>query len=186
MTLYEMAKVINDMRDMTLTRARLLDGREAYALTILHRAGAFREIVMPVWDAQAADPACLLRDRVQAAFGAAPEQNTDMPYVIAVDFDGCLCDSHWPELGEPIPEVIAELKRRQREGCKIILWTCRVGKPLRAACAWCEAHGLQFDAVNDNLPELKAKFGANPRKITADEYWDDRSVPRGLTRRTVH
>ena len=29
------------------------------------------------------------------------------PYIIAVDFDGCLCDSYWPELGEPIPEVLA-------------------------------------------------------------------------------
>lgn len=102
------------------------------------------------------------------------------PYIIAVDFDGCLCDSYWPELGEPIPEVLAEIKRRQREGCKIILWTCRVGKALAAAVDWCGAHGLVFDAVNDNLPVVKRAYGGDSRKITADEYWDDRAVRRGV------
>ncbi|MCI7811602.1 MAG: hypothetical protein MR552_06675 [Clostridiales bacterium] len=103
----------------------------------------------------------------------------ERPYIIAVDFDGYLCDSCWPELGEPIPEVLAEIKRRQAAGCKIILWTCRCGEMLEAAVDWCAAHGLHFDAVNDNLPEVQAAYDANPRKITANEYWDDRAIRRG-------
>lgn len=105
---------------------------------------------------------------------------TERAPILAVDFDGCLCDSYWPELGEPIPEVLAEVKHRQRLGWKVILWTCRVGAQLEAAVDWCAAHGLHFDAVNDNLPEVKAAYGENPRKITANEYWDDRAVRRGI------
>ena len=36
--------------------------------------------------------------------------------------------------------------------------------------------GLTFDAVNENLPERIEMFGNDPRKIGADEYWDDRAV----------
>lgn len=113
-------------------------------------------------------------------FGNKDKAAAPQPYIIAVDFDGCLCDSCWPELGEPIPEVLAEIKHRQREGCRVILWTCRVGKALAAAVDWCAAHGLVFDAVNDNLPEVKQAYDENPRKITANEYWDDRAVRRGV------
>lgn len=63
------------------------------------------------------------------------------------------------------------------DGGKVILWTCREGKMLEEAVLWCLNRGLRFDAVNDNLPELKEAFGNNTRKIYADEYWDDRSVP---------
>ena len=53
------------------------------------------------------------------------------------------------------------------------------GEMLEAAVDWCAAHGLHFDAVNDNLPEVQAAYDANPRKITANEYWDDRAIRRG-------
>ena len=32
------------------------------------------------------------------------------PKIIAVDFDGCLVTNRFPEVGEPIPATIAELK----------------------------------------------------------------------------
>ena len=35
-----------------------------------------------------------------------------------------------------------------------------------------DSQGLEFDAVNDNLPGLKL-FGINPRKVAADVYIDD-------------
>jgi len=47
---------------------------------------------------------------------------------------------------------------------------------LEEAVAWCERHGLMFDAVNDNLPERVAKYGGDTRKVSADEYWDDLAV----------
>lgn len=99
-----------------------------------------------------------------------------MRRTIAVDFDGCICESKWPEIGEPRQEVINELIRAQAEGSRLILWTCREGELLDAAIMWCLNRGLRFDAVNDNLDENKRLFGNNCRKVWADEYWDDKSV----------
>ena len=96
--------------------------------------------------------------------------------VIAVDFDGCLCESKWPDIGEARQSVINELLRQQAEGAKLILWTCREGHQLQAAVMWCLNRGIRFDAVNDNLEENKEQFGNNSRKVFANEYWDDKSV----------
>ena len=51
----------------------------------------------------------------------------------------------------------------------MILWTCREGKLLYDAMEACFDWGLQFDAINDSLPEWKEHFGTSPRKIGADE-----------------
>lgn len=96
--------------------------------------------------------------------------------IIAVDFDGCLCESKWPDIGAPHQQVINELIRQQADGAKLILWTCREGKQLRAAVMWCLNHGLKFDAINDNLEENKEQYGNNSRKVFATEYWDDKNV----------
>lgn len=105
--------------------------------------------------------------------------------VIAIDFDGTLCESSWPEIGEPRWPVIDAAVQRQKAGDKLILWTCREGQLLGEAVIWCANHGLRFDAVNDNLPERIAEYGNNPRKISADEYWDDRAhAPGGFTMRS--
>jgi hypothetical protein len=98
------------------------------------------------------------------------------PVTIAVDFDGCLCEDAYPEIGKAHQSVIDELLRRQKEGCELILWTCREGWLLAEAVGWCKAHDLRFDAVNANSPRLVAKFGNDCRKVGADEYWDDRAV----------
>ena len=96
--------------------------------------------------------------------------------VIAVDFDGCLCENRWPDIGEARWKVINELLRQQAEGAKLILWTCREGQLLQAAVLWCLNRGIRFDAVNDNLESNKEHYGNNSRKVSATEYWDDRSV----------
>lgn len=96
--------------------------------------------------------------------------------IIAVDFDGTLCEAKWPEIGEPRQFVINQLIKQQADGAKLILWTCREGELLRAAVMWCLNHGLQFDAINDNLEENKTLYGNNSRKVYATEYWDDKSV----------
>ena len=96
---------------------------------------------------------------------------------IAVDFDGTLCYSSWPELGEPNTPLIEYLKQWKAAGNKLILWTCRAGDALDKAVYWCKLQELDFDAINDNLPEVVAKYGNNSRKITCDYYIDDRNMP---------
>lgn len=101
---------------------------------------------------------------------------TEYKRVIAVDFDGCLCESAWPEIGEPHMDVINRAKLERTAGAELILWTCREGELLFNALRFCRLYGLEFDAVNDNAPSRIEMYGSNPRKVSADEYWDDKAV----------
>ena len=93
--------------------------------------------------------------------------------IIAVDYDGTLAYGSYPECGKPNMGLIEWLKECRKNGCKIILWTMREGKYLDAAVEWCKGYGLEFDAINDNLPEMKEKYQNNPRKVFCDYYVDD-------------
>lgn len=95
---------------------------------------------------------------------------------IAIDFDGCLCHNVFPEIGAPHWDVIGRAKKEQQNGAGLILWTCREGDLLQEAIDACIMWGLEFDAVNESLPEWIEAYGNNPRKIGASEYWDDRAV----------
>ena len=96
--------------------------------------------------------------------------------MIAVDFDQTLAYGTYPECGKPNVRLIDWLNECKKNGCKLILFTCREGKPLEDAVEWCKEHGLEFDAVNDNLEEVKQRLGANPRKVLFDHYIDTTNV----------
>lgn len=96
--------------------------------------------------------------------------------ILAVDFDGTICYSDWPKLGDANEELIHKLIVWKKAGNKLILWTCREGSMLDEAVTWSHEQGLVFDAINDNLPEMKEFYGGNSRKITADYYLDDKAV----------
>ena len=53
---------------------------------------------------------------------------------------------------------------------------CQVGKALEDAIKWCRENDLEFDAVNDNLPEVIEFYGSNSRKISCDYYIDDKAL----------
>ena len=95
--------------------------------------------------------------------------------IIAVDFDGTLCENKWPDIGAPNTKLIEALKDCKNIGCKLILWTCRRGRRLRKVVKWCKEQGLIFDAVNRNLPEVIKHFGSDTRKIFAHTYIDDKN-----------
>ena len=48
-----------------------------------------------------------------------------MNKIIAIDFDNTLFKTKWPDILEPIWEVIERAKEEQRNRAKLILWTCR-------------------------------------------------------------
>ena len=83
--------------------------------------------------------------------------------------DECAC------IGEPIESTITELKREKANGTRLILWTCRADERLQAAVEWCKTQGLEFEAVNENLPDIIEAFGGDTRKVFAHKYWDDRA-----------
>lgn len=101
--------------------------------------------------------------------------------IIAVDFDGTLCEECWPEIGKANIRLIGELIYRRSLGDRVILWTCRAGLQLTQAVRWCRSYGLEFDAVNENVPEIIEKYGSDSRKISADIYIDDRSEKPWIT-----
>ena len=101
---------------------------------------------------------------------------------IAVDFDGTLFQYEFPEIGEQtflqkkLMETLIELRLN---GNKLILWTNRGDnekyKVLTEAIEWCKNKGLEFDAINENLPNQKKISGYSP-KIMADYYIDDKAL----------
>ena len=100
-----------------------------------------------------------------------------MRRIIAVDFDGCIVTDNYPDIAGANFIVIAALKDLKKlEGARLILWTCRSGRLLDEAVDFCRRQGLEFDAVNENLPESIERFGCDTRKVYATEYWDDRAV----------
>lgn len=96
--------------------------------------------------------------------------------IIAVDFDGTLCEAAYPGIGEMNDDLIEALRLFQDAGARVILWTNRCGARLDDAVLACEMRGLEFDAVNANLPGMVRFFGSDTRKIFADIYIDDRAM----------
>lgn len=98
--------------------------------------------------------------------------------IIGVDFDGTLAvtRSSYPRIQQPISEILEYVIEEKQNGAEVILITMREGKELEDAVEWCRKQGLEFDAVNDNLPYIQEYFRGNPRKIFFNEYIDDRNV----------
>lgn len=95
--------------------------------------------------------------------------------IYAVDFDGTLAKTKFPEIIAPIEEMFEVCQQIKENGDILILWTCRCGKDLEDAVAFCKEHGLEFDYINENVPENIEKWGNDSRKIFAHEYIDDKS-----------
>lgn len=93
--------------------------------------------------------------------------------VIAVDFDGTIVKDRFPYVGSANPGAVFTIKRLKNAGVKIILWTCRTGQYLNDAINWCKRNGIEFDAVNENIPGC---FKTS-NKVAADLYIDDHSFP---------
>lgn len=106
--------------------------------------------------------------------------------IIAIDFDGCMVDEAFPEVGklkDGARKTIADL---YDAGYELILWTCRTndgftdgtgkrhdGTYLQHATAFLRTEGLMkyFRRVNDNID-----FRNTSKKVYAHCYIDDRNI----------
>ncbi|TXD84608.1 hydrolase [Subsaximicrobium wynnwilliamsii] len=95
--------------------------------------------------------------------------------VIAVDFDGTIVDDAYPRIGKPRIFAFETLKRLQKDGHRLILWTYRSGDRLEEAVQFCKDNGINFYAVNHSFPE-EVYDGNISRKINADLFIDDRNI----------
>lgn len=98
-----------------------------------------------------------------------------LPPIMAVDFDGTLVKDKFPQIGEEREDICNCIRRLQKLGVRSILWTSRTGKYLDEAVDWCKEHNLNFDTINENLPEVVELAGEDTRKVYADVYLDDRN-----------
>lgn len=100
--------------------------------------------------------------------------------IVAVDFDGVLCEDAFPGIGTPHYDVIQLVRGVIDAGHEVVLWTARADDRLTEAVEWCEDYGLHFDAVNENAPSNRARYEAEypngTRKVYADVYLDDKSA----------
>lgn len=100
--------------------------------------------------------------------------------IIAVDFDGILCENKFPKIGSPNYNVISLIRKLIDDGHEVVLWTTRNGEELTAAVDWCGDHELHFCNVNGPAPsneqEYKDVYPVQSRKIYADVYIDDHNL----------
>ena len=96
--------------------------------------------------------------------------------IIAVDFDGTIVRSNFPEIKGEVPYAGEVLRRLHKNGHYIIIWTCRCGVNLLDAINWLVEHDVPFSKVNDHNPENLQKYGEGGKKVFAHCYIDDRNV----------
>ena len=97
--------------------------------------------------------------------------------IIAVDFDGTIVEHRYPAIGKERPFAIETLKKLNKDGHRLILWTVREGRLLEEAVAFCRERGVEFYAVNRDYPEEEKEHNKHySRKLKADVWIDDRNV----------
>jgi 8-oxo-dGTP pyrophosphatase MutT (NUDIX family) len=93
--------------------------------------------------------------------------------IIAVDFDGTVCEDKYPEVGIFLPGAVETLKALYTAGHDIVLWTCRRGKEAEAAWKACMDAGIPFSGINEgDYCREKHTY----KKLFADLYIDDKSL----------
>ncbi len=112
---------------------------------------------------------------------------------ICVDFDGTIVDHCFPIIGQPVPDAIKWLKRFNRLGARVILYTMRSDSKmfktaLSDAVAYLEKNGVELFAVNNNPAQ---KEWTNSPKVYGHLYIDDAAFgcplirPKGFKRPCV-
>jgi len=97
---------------------------------------------------------------------------------ICVDFDGTVVDHCFPDIGAPVPGAIECLKKFQKAGNLIILYTMRsdgqrYGNVLSAAVDYLEKNGIKLFGVNENPDQFE--WTSSPKPY-GHLYIDDSAV----------
>ncbi len=95
--------------------------------------------------------------------------------IVAIDFDGTITDSHFPELGDIRSDASRVIGRLVMAGHTVIIWTCRPinNHGIEEMEQWLRKHSVPYHGINENARELKFSTG---NKIYADIYIDDRNL----------
>lgn len=104
------------------------------------------------------------------------ERAIPLPTYIALDFDGTCVTHEFPEIGKDIG-AIPVLKKFQKAGCKICLFTMRSdrkdGYYLTQAVNWLSERGIKLYGINENPSQ---KHWTSSNKVYANLYIDDAAL----------
>lgn len=95
---------------------------------------------------------------------------------IAVDFDGVLNASPFPQVGVLVAGAKQAMEELKAMGHTLIIWTCREGQDQTDAINFLLERGVPFDGINCNTRANKDHFQNDCRKVYADLYIDDKCV----------
>lgn len=96
--------------------------------------------------------------------------------ILAIDFDGTICELSFPEVGKMKPEADKYINLLFDEGHEIIINTCRSGVYEGLAETFLKEKGIHYDFINSNMPHLIEQYQQDCRKISADIYVDDKCL----------
>lgn len=100
--------------------------------------------------------------------------------VIAVDFDGTICEASYPEIGREREGAKEFINRLYDEGYMIVINTCRSDNGPHPAASiakeFMRLRGIRYHYFNENPTHLIEAYGGDTRKISADVYIDDKCL----------
>jgi len=96
--------------------------------------------------------------------------------IIAIDFDGTIVESRFPEIGSLFVGAKESINALHDAEHYIIIWTCRTGDRLTEAINFLLENGIKFDRINEHCPENLKKYGSSSRKVYAHCYIDDKNI----------
>lgn len=91
--------------------------------------------------------------------------------LIAIDFDGVCALHDFPYIGDEVPHAVDVIKKLQKAGHALILYTMRVDHLLDDAQEWLKNRGIEITYSNCN-PEQET----GSRKCYAHAYIDDHGI----------
>lgn len=96
--------------------------------------------------------------------------------IIAVDFDGVLNASPYPEVGVVVAGATRAMRELYEAGHTLIIWTCREGQDQTNAINFLLQNGIPFNGINCNTQTNIERYSNDCRKVHADLYVDDHQV----------
>ena len=79
-------------------------------------------------------------------------------------------------LSEHCINAVDNVSNLQADRHRLILWTAREGQLLTDAVEFCRARGLEFYAINSDVPSDSWKDNSPTRKLKVDMFIDDRNL----------
>lgn len=96
--------------------------------------------------------------------------------IVAVDFDGTICEASYPEVGKERHKAKKYINKLYNEGYGIVINTCRTNESACAAIKFLKNRDIKYHYFNTNFPHLIEQYGTDCRKISADVYIDDKCL----------